>query len=172
MPVRKRGDSENVFPAWFTHSTIKKVKQKNVHWNKYRKTKSLYHLDMVKMLKREIRRDTKLEYKTLIRKIENMLQQDPKKFWSFVNQKRKTTSVPAQMLWKDIRLTSQQDIVNAFGQQFASAFSKLNGHICDNKCCDNGSVLCEFCSTACCPTVCDIEVCDNVPTLSMFVIED
>jgi hypothetical protein len=61
----------------------------NKCWNRYRKTKITSHLDNVKKLLREIRREVRCEYLNFIKAAEDSLMDDPKKFWKFINQKKK-----------------------------------------------------------------------------------
>src|SRR5699024_2282850 len=94
VPKTSTSRQNKSYPVWFTRALIEKIKLKRKHWNQYRKNKSPYHLDMIKSLRREIRSDSRKEYSEFIKKTEYSLQNDPRKFWSFINQKKKTTSVP------------------------------------------------------------------------------
>ena len=173
MCKSKPKKQQSRYPIWFTRNIIAMINAKHKHWNIYRNTKSIFHLDKLKELRRDIRREARLEYIRFVRKSENSLNQDPKKFWSFVNQKRKHTSIPGSMTYNDNTLTSQQDIVNAFAAHFANTFNfDSNHHVCDNLCCDNHKVSCDLCNKICCPSLNFNENCDNRTNLSRFSIED
>lgn len=139
------------YPVWFTRSIIDKIKIKNKHWNTYRKTKSLFHLDRVKSLRRDIRKEARTEYLLFIDRTERSLKHDPKKFWNFIDQKKRSTSVPGHMVNGDKVLTTRQDIVDAFAKHFASVFIDDNrNHSCDAGCRDFSESACEQCGKCCC----------------------
>ncbi|XP_063931794.1 uncharacterized protein LOC135143785 [Zophobas morio] len=169
VPLAKYKTSK--YPLWFTKHIIQLIKQKSRHWNKYRKTKAQYHYDRVKSLSTEIRREVKKEYAMFIRNTENSIKNDPKRFWSFFNAKRKSTSIPGRMTHDGNELTTSADIVQAFADQFASVFSN-NGanHQCDSNCEMNGT-FCEFCDKSCCASKDFCNSCDSHPILSKFVID-
>jgi hypothetical protein len=160
------------FPVWFTKDIISKINIKNKHWNRYRKTKSLYHLDRVRELRDELRRCIRSEYKQFILSAESSIKDDPKKFWSYVNQKKRTTSVPGRMVSGETVLSCEVDIVNAFAVQFASAFeSSTEEHTCGVQCGVNANEKCDTCGKFCCPSFnIDVSGCENCLMLNMFKI--
>jgi hypothetical protein len=86
------------YQKWYISSIITKIKENNKFWNRYRKTKITSHLVDVKKLRRKIRQEVRREYLNFIRAAEDSLLDDPKKFWKFINQKKKATSVPGSMI--------------------------------------------------------------------------
>ena len=159
------------YPPWFNSFIISKIKEKNKLWNLYRKSGLCQYLDRTKILRRELQREIRQAYKQFITTTENSIQQDPKKFWSFMNQKRKTSSIPGRMVINDNVVTDPQTIVNAFAVQFASAFYNDSDNLCDNMCCDIRK-SCAYCGNCCCSSLkCDTSICDNL-FLNSFVIHD
>lgn len=159
------------FPVWFSRTTIDLIREKNRFWTKYRKNRLTYHHDKVKKLRRDIRREIRKDYNKFIASTENNIKSDPKKFWSYVNQKRKVSCIPGRMIYDNTVLSSSQDIVNAFASQFDSVFSASVNHICDSQC---DSVLgnCDFCDKGCCPSLHVNPVCDNLSVLHGFSIQE
>ena len=173
VPISKSFGQRENYPVWYTRSVINKIKTKNRHWDIYRKTKSVYHLDKVKKLRCEIRKDIRYTYYEFIRKSETSLQSHPKKFWSFVNEKKKATNVPGLMTFENHTLTSQQDIVNTFASHFKSMYNCDNeNHVCDVICRDNCENICDNCFKYCCPSF-DVRVdCVKNVILNRFSISD
>jgi hypothetical protein len=144
----------------YDSSIITKIKENNKFWNRYRKTKITSHLVDVKKLRREIRQEVRREYLNFIRAAEDSLLNDPKTFWKFINQKKKTTSVPGSMIHGDM-LNNQQDIINAFADHFANVFNYDQIHdVCDTSCYINNTP-CDFCDKKCCTSQRNSEFCGN-----------
>ena len=128
------------------------IKVKRKHWNHYRKSKLLYHLDKYKELRSRIKYQIRIEYANFIKDSENSIKQDPKNFWNMINTKKNTSNIPGVITSNDKILTSPQEIVEAFAHQFASVFNYSNDHFCDNAC-DIYLGSCKFCDKVCCPSV-------------------
>lgn len=62
-------------------------------------------------------------YSTYVLRKQNELKQNPKRFWSFVNDKRKESGLPAQMVLGDHSASTPEDICNLFAQQFSGVFA-------------------------------------------------
>ena len=122
------------------------------------------------MLTKYIRIATRREYQQFIYNSENSLHSDPKKFWSFVNQKMRTSNIPGRLIHNGNILTKQQDIVYAFAGYFSSVFDcDYDSHRCDNSC--DTSNLCP--DKFCCPSTSNMVDCDNTLSfLSMFAISE
>ncbi|XP_063915734.1 uncharacterized protein LOC135131813 [Zophobas morio] len=152
--------AKTYYPPWFTKTIISSIKEKHRLWNLYRKSKLLTYLDRIRILKCDIRRNIRQAYKVFISEAENSLHNDPKKFWSFVNKRRKTTCVPSCMTAGDgVIISNPQDIVNAFASQFASVYTNDNHKPCVASSCNK--INCEYCGSCRCSLVSDNPICDN-----------
>lgn len=72
-------------------------------------------------------------YSEYVRRKQNDLKSNPKRFWSFVNEKRKESGLPAQMVYGDTTSSSLSETCNLFAKHFSSVFttSNLNGQQID-----------------------------------------
>ena len=160
MQMNKKSSAKTYYPPWFTKTIISSIKEKHRLWNLYRKSKLLTYLDRIRILKCDIRRNIRQAYKVFISEAENSLHNDPKKFWSFVNKRRKTTCVPSCMTAGDgVIISNPQDIVNAFASQFASVYTNDNHKPCVASSCNK--INCEYCGSCRCSLVSDNPICDN-----------
>lgn len=130
---------------WFTKSIIVKIKEGKKIWNLYRKTKFHYHLDNVKKLRREIKREIREEYKhfTYLITSQDSLQTN-KKIWTFVNQKKRTTSISGFTTHRGNSLNSPEEITRLLIIFIISNVYDPVNDFCDNSCNDNKKSR-EFC---------------------------
>ena len=132
--------------------------------------KFLYHLDKFKELRRLAKTEIRKEYLNFVSHSETIMKDDPKKFWSFVNMKKKRSSVPGHMIHEGKTLTSPEDIVNAFAQQFETVFvCDSANHVCDITC-DIGFGVCDYCDKLCCPSLVNEYSCLHSTVLNNFCI--
>lgn len=94
VPVIKSTSGKTNFPHWYTREIMQLIKEKRKAWNSYRRTKSQYYLDRMKQLRRELKRKMSIEYSNFIKNAECSIKHDPKKFWRFVNGKKRSTYIP------------------------------------------------------------------------------
>ncbi|XP_063902113.1 uncharacterized protein LOC135121766, partial [Zophobas morio] len=121
----------DTYPVWFTKTIINNIKLKKHYWNEYRKTKSPHILENLRCLRQQIERDIRNNYDIFLRNTQNSILNDPKTFWSFVNSKKRTTSIPGVVVHEDQEFSSSQAIVNVFAQFFAGVYVK---HVCEDVC--------------------------------------
>lgn len=57
-----------------------------------------------------------------VRRTQENLKRNPKRFWSFVNEKRKETGLPAKMFLGETNSSSTRETCNLFAQHFSSVF--------------------------------------------------
>ncbi|XP_053686381.1 uncharacterized protein LOC128735925 [Sabethes cyaneus] len=62
-------------------------------------------------------------YSVYVKRKQNDLRQNPKKFWSFVNEKRKESGLPAKMFLGEQSSSGLEDTCGLFAQQFSSVFT-------------------------------------------------
>lgn len=61
-------------------------------------------------------------YRLHVRRTQENLKRNPKRFWSFVNEKRKETGFPAKMFLGEIGSSTIGEMCNLFAQHFSSVF--------------------------------------------------
>lgn len=112
----------------------------HVWWDKYRKTGLSFYLDMVKRLRRKIKLEVHGEYY-------------PKKFWRFIDKKRRTTNIPRNMTCENEVFTSQQEIVDAFVAHFSKVFLDGRGSLVCNERCVHGDHIYVYCYMCYCSSL-------------------
>ncbi|XP_055589243.1 uncharacterized protein LOC129741528 [Uranotaenia lowii] len=71
----------------------------------------------------EYKRYNRLRYSQHVERMQIMLKHNPKRFWSFVNEKRKETGFPSEMFLGEHKSSSLEQTCNLFAEHFASVFS-------------------------------------------------
>ncbi|XP_063930365.1 uncharacterized protein LOC135142575 [Zophobas morio] len=169
VPLSSGHSKRHNYPIWFTKSIIDAIKQRRYHWNKYKKTGIINHLDKHKELRRKIKYDIRNAYSSFLKNAEHSIKDNPKNFWTFVNNKKNQSRIPGNMISDGNTFTSSQDIVDAFGHLFAGVFSSSDNHICGQYC-DN--IRCEFCDKKCCPSLQLKSSCESSSVLHPFKINE
>lgn len=90
-----------------------------------------------------LRKETKLKvtqaYRSFLHRMNTSIRSDPKTFWSFINTKRNSDSIPSDMTYNDVHLSCPKDVVNAFADHFAKSFA-LNNNPAVNLMCSSINV--------------------------------
>ena len=128
-------------------------------------------MENLRCLRQQIKRDIRNNYDIFLRNTQNSILNDPKTFWSFVNSKKRTTSIPGVVVHEDQEFSSSQAIVNVFAQFFAGVYVK---HVCEDVCVSKDvSKQCEFCKLSCCPSLeYDLKDCGGVNMMHNFKIDE
>ncbi|KAH0818010.1 hypothetical protein GEV33_004781 [Tenebrio molitor] len=99
--VPLRGRCSGSYPVWFNKNLITLLKKKNRAWRRYKTTGSVYDFETFKSLRRCFKADVAAVYGEYVRRVNNDIKTDPKKFWSFLNSKNNSSSIPASCLHDD-----------------------------------------------------------------------
>jgi len=73
------------------------------------------------LLRAQVKLESRLTYESYLGKINTSLQNDPHKFWSFINNRRNTSGIPNVLHYGDI-IASDVDIANLFALHFNSVY--------------------------------------------------
>ncbi|KAL5233397.1 hypothetical protein ACI65C_000807 [Semiaphis heraclei] len=73
------------------------------------------------LLRAQVKLESRLAYESYLGKINTSLQNDPHKFWPFINNRRNTSGIPNVMHYGDI-IASDVDIANLFALLFNSVY--------------------------------------------------
>ncbi|XP_063932652.1 uncharacterized protein LOC135144560 [Zophobas morio] len=68
-------------------------------------------------------------YKNYMPNIQNEISSDPKKFWSYIHNKKGSSRIPGLMFYQNSELFNPVDIVNDFGTFFDSVFTVSNPNL-------------------------------------------
>ena len=110
-------------PPWFSTKIIKLLKQKQTAHKRYKQTHSRFYYNKFKFLRSCIKRELHSSYHSYLTKTENNLTTNPKKFWSFIRQKKGQSFLPGIMRdSSNNTFENGLDIVNAFRNYFQSVY--------------------------------------------------
>ena len=110
------------FPPWFNEEIMHHIRQKDKFHKLYKKYKSDYYYHLFKQQRSLCKQLADAAYKNYISNIQSCISNDPKAFWSFIQNKKGGTRIPCFMRYKDSDLSSPTDIVDAFGEFFDSVY--------------------------------------------------
>jgi hypothetical protein len=122
--VPLRGRCSGSYPVWFNKNLITLLKKKNRAWRRYKTTGSVYDFETFKSLRRCFKTDVAAVYSEYVRRVNNDIKTDPKKFWSFLNSKNNSSSIPASMVYNNATITDPQIIVDSFADHFSKSFTR------------------------------------------------
>jgi hypothetical protein len=121
VPLNRANSSH--YPVWYTTDIIRKLKHKFKVFKKYKKTKSRSTLIEFRTLRRDLKISNNAAYHEYISTVEQQLTHDPRCFWSFVNHKRKSSTIPSVMQLDEVEYSTPHTIANAFLSHFEKNFS-------------------------------------------------
>jgi hypothetical protein len=126
VPLRCRCECRcsGSYPVWFNKNLITLLKKKNRAWRRYKTTGSVYDFETFKSLRRCFKADVAAVYREYVRRVNNDIKTDPKKFWSFLNSKNNSSSIPASMVFNNATITDPQIIVDSFADHFSKSFTR------------------------------------------------
>ena len=118
LPFVKRPSS----PAWST-SLLRRLKRKrNAQQRKHRRLRTVQTKHDFKRSSEEYRRLNASLYKSYVLRVQSDLRSNPKKFWSFVNSKRKCSSIPLKVCFDGKESSSDSESCEMFAEFFSSVF--------------------------------------------------
>nr|CAH7720100.1 unnamed protein product [Callosobruchus chinensis] len=109
----------NRYPPWFSASIISKIKRKKKLWKKFKRTGDPRDYEEFSNLRRIIKINTDAAYQSYSANVESRIATNPQRFWSFLDSRKNTSSIPNSMIYNDVQLNAPQDIVNAFAEFFS-----------------------------------------------------
>jgi hypothetical protein len=121
VPLNRANSSH--YPVWYTTDIIRKLKHKFKVFKRYKKTKSRSTLIEFRTLRRDLKISINAAYHEYISTVEQQLTHDPRCFWSFVNHKRKSSTIPSVMQLDEVEYSTPHTIANAFPSYFEKNFS-------------------------------------------------
>lgn len=121
--IPKKKSTTNSYPPWVNGCIIYKIKQKHKAWKNYKSSGSVDVYNSFKLLRREIKYETKMAYELYIGTVELNLQTNPNKFWSFLNIENNRSTISSILTYDNVVITDPHQIVDSFTDYFASAFT-------------------------------------------------
>lgn len=110
------------FPAYFSATTIKVIKEKNKIHQKWKTYGNLGDFNTFKLLRRRSKKLIQDDYRNYVNYIEEEIPNDCKKFWHFVSAKRRHSNIPSEMMYENTSTSGNQSICNLFAEYFQSVY--------------------------------------------------
>ena len=73
-------------------------------------------------LRKKLKTYSKLAYQSFIEKTENEIKTNPKSFYKYINEKRKTDKLPSKMFYKNTESSDPENIANLFADFFCDIY--------------------------------------------------
>lgn len=115
-PLRRK------YPPWFNGQIIRYIRLKDKAFRDYKKTKDHLALEEFNLLRRKIKSDIDNAYIKYCRTLENNINENPSKFWQFINNKKHDGNIPDLMYYKNSTVEGPENIVNMFANYFRDSY--------------------------------------------------
>lgn len=96
IPVTAARNSS--FPLWYSFETRRLIRVKRHYLNLSRSSALREYKDKFRDLRKQVRYSIERDFKLYIDEVNNSIQADPRKLWSFINNRRGETRIPGSML--------------------------------------------------------------------------
>jgi len=118
--VQTKGNSSNT--PWIRRNLAQLKNKKNKAWNSYQKTKNQNKYIQFVNLYTLYKNSLELSYTNYVEKVGSQIKTDPKSFWRFINDKRKSDEYPNFMNYGDNCSDSTEIITEYFKHFFSSTY--------------------------------------------------
>lgn len=110
------------FPEWMSPQLKNLILEKKIAHKNFKQTKEQHFLNSFNNLRQQCKALSQSEYSAHVRKIESLLEQNPRRLWQFINKNKTNTLVPAFYL-KGESASKPDEIANLFAKHFSSVYS-------------------------------------------------
>ncbi|XP_055603912.1 uncharacterized protein LOC129752143 [Uranotaenia lowii] len=121
--------SRSKYPEWFDSDTIRLLKDKRKKHNKFRRSKSEHDKTAYRTaanLFNSLHRAQRCSY---LNELQQNIQSEPKRFWKYVNSKRKSNLIPKNVSYNNNKAESLEDASELFAEYFHSVYRLSNAEI-------------------------------------------
>ncbi len=139
VPTKRVSKSKNKYPPWFTKEIIHALKHKEKFRMKTKMKASTFFQDKYKYYRKLSKKLIKKAYENNVKYKENRLHSDPRTFWTFINEQRKSSMHQSIMKYEGENFSTPHQIAKTFATHFFSVFDNIPlGHV-DSPClgCDS-----------------------------------
>ena len=122
-------------PPWFSHTLIKRIKEKEIVRQRYKKYNNPMDEIILKLLEKRCEKLSIQCYNAYVQFTEDKVTSNSKFFWSFLKRKKQniTNSYPAEMKCDNISQSGGQNICNLFVSHFSSIYAQNYDSLYDYK---------------------------------------
>lgn len=121
VPVFNHSNKSN-YPIWYTPDIIRNLKLKSYYKKKFKRSNDNYYNLEFSRLRALIKRQIKMAYNNYLNNVERSISDDPKNFWSYVQNKKGSSRIPSNMCYNTSNYDNPLDIVNGFANYFSSVY--------------------------------------------------
>lgn len=114
------------YPRWFDSGLRRCITLKNNLYKKFKRSGQSRDYEAFSEMRREVKARTEICYLMHITKIENLIPENLKYFWSFIRNLKNDSNLPAQMKYNGINLDNPGDISESFASHFRASYSDHN----------------------------------------------
>lgn len=125
IPKYKVRENVNMprYPTWFSIDLVRTIQKKNnLHRIVNRDKSNVQQYNEYIALRQTIKYQVNFEYEAYVRSLEHNLNNDPRRFWSFISDRSDFGGLPRTMNYNGNKYDESRDIANAFAQYFASVY--------------------------------------------------
>lgn len=115
------------YPVYFSKNTINVLKQKNKIHKKWKRFCNPYYYEKFKSLRRLSKGLIHADYGLYLGDVQEQIRTHPKKFWDYVSNCKRDTSLPFTMKYNDSVAEGGKDICQLFASYFHSVYEPCRG---------------------------------------------
>lgn len=127
VPLKKV--QHGIYPTWYDMDIILHLKQKHKAWVRYKRSQTVEAYEIFKSLRNQTKALLKNSHRAYVHSVEAEIKTNPKKFWAFINDKKRQSGIPSTMKFESEELRVPCDIVNAFAKLFEQSFANDSANI-------------------------------------------
>lgn len=123
--VKSKRNLNKHFPVYFSRDSIKLCKKKLILHRKWKKYKNICDYIKFSLLREQLKARVKIDYQKYITQVQENIKDNIKSFWSYVDKRRKSCNgIPAVMQFRNELYSGNEDIANAFADNFESVYAE------------------------------------------------
>lgn len=126
IPIKRH--SGNSHPPWYNKQILMLKNRKSKLHHKFKLTKTLQDYNLYSATRKKLNEAPNLAFNLNTRTTETNLRNDPKKFWSYVNLKKKTSGFPSVMYRGLTKSSKTGEICELFADFFSQNYTIENPH--------------------------------------------
>lgn len=121
--VPKKTLKPNKFPTWYSSALINITKEKLKFFRAWKRHKNPLDYQTFSLLRKRQKKIATLTYHNYISHLEQAIQNNVKKIWSFVKTQRKSPSIPEHLKYGSRIAHNSKEITDLFADYFSTVFT-------------------------------------------------
>lgn len=120
--IPKKKFCKSKFPCWFSKNLINLIKLKKFQHSIFKLSNSHDDYQQFSSTRAQCKSLSRFDYSQYLIKIQKSFRSQPKKFWSFIENIKKSSGLPNSMSFNHKKADNGQEIVDLFSQYFSSVY--------------------------------------------------